>query len=161
VKGKGTTENSIEAVREYLTKEAGLEEFSQSDGSGLTRENRASPAEMVKLLLHMRRHKHAQAFLESLPTNGDRKGTLKSRMLAPDVKGRIRAKTGHIGGVSALSGYVESAGGDTYVFSILANAGENTKMGLPIRWRTGSASCWPAPAASEGGFTKLKGRRCP
>jgi serine-type D-Ala-D-Ala carboxypeptidase/endopeptidase (penicillin-binding protein 4) len=51
-------------------------------------------------------------------------------MLAPDVKGRIRAKTGHIGGVSSLSGYVDSAGGDTYVFSILANAGEQVKMGL-------------------------------
>jgi serine-type D-Ala-D-Ala carboxypeptidase/endopeptidase (penicillin-binding protein 4) len=130
MKGKGTTESSLEAVREFLTKEAGLEEFSQADGSGLTRENRASPAEMVKLLLFMKRHKHAQAFLESLPANGDRKGTLKNRMLAPDLKGRIRAKTGHIGGVSTLSGYVESAGGDTYVFSILANAGESTRMGL-------------------------------
>jgi serine-type D-Ala-D-Ala carboxypeptidase/endopeptidase (penicillin-binding protein 4) len=128
LKGKGSTDQSIEAVREFL-KEAGLEEFSQADGSGLTRENRASPAEMVKLLLHMKRHKHAQVFLDSLPANGDRKGTLKSRMTAPDLKGRIRAKTGHIGGVSTLSGYVESAGGDTYVFSILANAGENTRMG--------------------------------
>jgi serine-type D-Ala-D-Ala carboxypeptidase/endopeptidase (penicillin-binding protein 4) len=130
MKGKGTTELSIEAVREFLTKEAGLEDFSQVDGSGLTRENRASPAEMVKLLLYMRLQKHAKVFLDSLPTNGDRKGTLKNRMLAPDLKGRVRAKTGHIGGVSSLSGYIESAGGDTYVFSILANAGEQVKMGL-------------------------------
>jgi D-alanyl-D-alanine carboxypeptidase/D-alanyl-D-alanine-endopeptidase (penicillin-binding protein 4) len=129
-KGKGTTENGIEAVREFLTKDAGLEEFSQLDGSGLSRENRAAPAELVKLLLYMRLHRHAKVFLDSLAVNGDRKGTLKSRMLAPDLKGRIRAKTGHIGGVSSLSGYVDSAGGDTYVFSILTNAGEQVKMGL-------------------------------
>lgn len=130
MKGKGTTESSVEAAREFLHGEAGLEDFSQVDGSGLTRDNRASPAELVKLLLFMRLHKHSKVFLDSLPTNGDRKGTLKSRMLAPDVKGRVRAKTGHIGGVASLSGYVDSAGGDTYVFSILANAGEQMRMGL-------------------------------
>jgi D-alanyl-D-alanine carboxypeptidase/D-alanyl-D-alanine-endopeptidase (penicillin-binding protein 4) len=129
-KGKGTTENAIEAVREFLTKEVGLEEFSQTDGSGLTRENRAAPAEVVKLLLYMRKHAAAKVFLDSLPLNGDKKGTLKHRMLAPDLKGRIHAKTGHVGGVSSLSGYIESASGDTYVFSILANAGEQVKMGL-------------------------------
>ena len=130
MKGKGTTENAVDAVREFLTKDAGLEEFTQLDGSGLTRENRAAPSELVKLLLYMRLHKHGKIFIDSLPTNGDRKGTLKNRMLAPDLKGRIHAKTGHIGGVSSLSGYVESVGGDTYVFSILANAGEQVKLGL-------------------------------
>jgi D-alanyl-D-alanine carboxypeptidase/D-alanyl-D-alanine-endopeptidase (penicillin-binding protein 4) len=129
-KGKGTTENSIEAVRDFLTREAGLEEFAQVDGSGLSRENRAAPAELVKLLLYMRLHRHAKVFLDSLAQNGDRKGTLKHRLLAPELRGRIRAKTGHVGGVSSLSGYVESAGGDTYVFSILTNAGEQSKMGL-------------------------------
>lgn len=128
-KGKGTTENGIEAVREFLTREAGLEVFSQLDGSGLTRENRAAPAEIVKLLLFMRLHKQGKVFLDSLPVNGDRKGTLKNRMTAADVKGRIRAKTGHISGVSTLSGYVESAGGDTFVFSFLANAGEQGRLG--------------------------------
>lgn len=130
MKGKGTTENAVEAAREFLIKDAGLEEFTQIDGSGLTRENRAAPAELVKLLLYMRLQKYGKAFIDSLPMNGDRRGTLKNRMLAPDLKGRIHAKTGHIGGVSSLSGYVESVGGDTYVFSVLANAGEQVKMGL-------------------------------
>jgi len=129
-KGKGSTENGVAAVREFLTKDAGLEDFSQVDGSGLSRENRASPAELVKLLLYMRLHKTSKVFIDSLAVNGDPKGTLKHRLRAPDLKGRVRAKTGHIGGVSSLSGYVESAGGDTYVFSILSNAGEQTKMGL-------------------------------
>jgi len=121
-KGKGTRENGLAAAREYLAGEAGLESFSQEDGSGLTRENRASPADLVRLLLHMRAHAHAKAFLDSLPSNGAEKGTLRRRMTAADLKGRVRAKTGHISGVSTLSGYADSADGDTYLFSVLVNA---------------------------------------
>ncbi len=121
-KGKGTLENGLAAAREFLAGEAGLESFAQEDGSGLTRENRASPADLVRLLLHMRAHKHAKAFIDSLPSNGAEKGTLRRRLTAPDLKGRVRAKTGHISGVSSLSGYADSADGDTYVFSILVNA---------------------------------------
>lgn len=131
LKGKGSTNASIEAVRDFLTKEVGLEDFDQIDGSGLSRENRISPAEMVKLLLYMQRQPAAKAFLDSLPVNGDKRGTLKHRMLSPDLRSRIRAKTGHVGGVSSLSGYIDAAGGETYVFSIIVNApGEQTKMGL-------------------------------
>jgi len=131
VKGRGTTETAVEAVREFLKKDAGMEDFDQIDGSGLSRENRCSPADLVKLLAHMRRQPSAKVFLDSLPINGDKRGTLKHRLLSPDLRGRIHAKTGHIGGVSSLAGYIESAGGEIYVFSILVNApGEQTKMGL-------------------------------
>ena len=123
LKGKGTTENGLAAVREFLVKEVGLEEVSQVDGSGLTRENSASAADLVKLLLYMRKHRSGKDFAESLPANGVPKGTLRSRLTAPDLKGRLRAKTGHVGGVSTLSGYAESADGDTFVFSILVNSG--------------------------------------
>ncbi|HLY12116.1 MAG TPA: D-alanyl-D-alanine carboxypeptidase/D-alanyl-D-alanine-endopeptidase [Planctomycetota bacterium] len=131
LKGKGTTEASILAVKEFLTKDVGLEDFDQIDGSGLSRDNRMSAAEMVKLLVFMRQQPAGPAFLESLPVNGDKRGTLKHRMLSPDLRNRIRAKTGHVGGVSSLSGYIDAANGDTYVFSILVNAsGDQTKMGL-------------------------------
>jgi len=124
MKGQGTTENGVAAVREFLTAEPKLEDFSQTDGSGLTRENRSTAAELVKLLLYMRQHPSARAFIDALPTNGDKRGTLKSRMLAADVRGRVHAKTGHVNGVTTLSGYVEAAGGDTFVFSILVNTEE-------------------------------------
>jgi D-alanyl-D-alanine carboxypeptidase/D-alanyl-D-alanine-endopeptidase (penicillin-binding protein 4) len=131
MKGKGTTDASIEAVRDFLTKDAGLEDFDQVDGSGLSRDNRMSAAEMVKLLLYVRKQPAGKAFLESLPVNGDKRGTLKHRMLAPDLRGRIHAKTGHVGGVSSLSGYIDAANGETYVFSIIVNAAvDQAKMGL-------------------------------
>ena len=44
-------------------------------------------------------------------------------IVAPDLRGRVRAKTGHIGGVSTLSGYVESAGGATVFTLTLPKAG--------------------------------------
>lgn len=121
-KGLGTLENGLAAVREFCGKELQVDTLVQADGSGLTRENRASAADLVKLLLHMRGHAQAKTFLDSLPVNGAPKGTLRRRLLAPDLRGRVRAKTGHVAGVSTLSGYVDAAGGDTFVFSILVNA---------------------------------------
>jgi D-alanyl-D-alanine carboxypeptidase/D-alanyl-D-alanine-endopeptidase (penicillin-binding protein 4) len=120
-RGRGTLENGLAAVREFLRDGPKLEDVAQADGSGLTRENRASAAALVQLLVYMREHKDAKVFLDSLPSNGAAQGTLRTRMTASDVKGKVRAKTGHISGVSSLSGYAEAAGGDTFVFSILVN----------------------------------------
>ena len=103
MKGKGSTDASIDAVRDFLTKDVGLEDFDQIDGSGLSRENRMSAAEMVKLLLYMRRQAAGKAFLDSLPINGDKRGTLKHRMLSPDLRNRIHAKTGSMSNVRALA----------------------------------------------------------
>jgi len=52
----------------------------------------------------MRRQPCAKAFIDSLPVNGDKRGTLKHRMLSADLRNRIHAKTGHIGGVSHPGG---------------------------------------------------------
>lgn len=121
-RGCGTRENGLEAVKEFLSREVGLKGPSLADGSGLTRDNRASPEDVVELLRYMLRHPHAQVFLDSLPTGGLPHSTLRNRLKAPDLRDRVRAKTGHLRGVSALSGYAESVSGETYVFSILVNA---------------------------------------
>jgi D-alanyl-D-alanine carboxypeptidase/D-alanyl-D-alanine-endopeptidase (penicillin-binding protein 4) len=121
LRGKGTRENGLAVVQAFL-KEAGVEKASLADGSGLTRDNLASPEDVVKLLLFMRGHKHAKEFLESLPEGGMPGSTLRNRLKAGDLRGRVRAKTGHLAGVSTLSGFAESVGGETYAFSILVNA---------------------------------------
>jgi D-alanyl-D-alanine carboxypeptidase/D-alanyl-D-alanine-endopeptidase (penicillin-binding protein 4) len=57
-------------------------------------------------------------FYESLPIAGI-DGTLKTRMKGTKAEGNLRAKTGSIGGVSTLSGYVTTADGERLAFSIL------------------------------------------
>jgi len=91
------------------------------NGSGLSRTNRASPREVAKLLIHMRRSDGLRsAFFDSLAVAG-RNGTLANRMRGTAAQGRCSAKTGTIDGVSALSGYCR-AGAGTVAFSILMNS---------------------------------------
>ena len=90
------------------------------DGSGLSRGDRASPYRVARLLLALRERGDFDAFLNSLPIAG-RDGTLATRMRGGAARGRCRAKTGTLLGVSALSGYCTARSGDVYVFSILMN----------------------------------------
>ena len=91
-----------------------------ADGSGLTRSNRASPAQVVALLRAMWRTDAGDDFIQSLPLTG-REGTVASRMDGTAAEGRCRAKTGTLTGVSALSGYCFNRSGRVMAFSILMN----------------------------------------
>ncbi len=88
------------------------------DGSGLTRTNRASPAEVVRLLRSVRSEDFGGAFVHSLAVAG-REGTVADRMRGTAAAGRCRTKTGTITGVSNLSGYCFNGSGRVMVFSIL------------------------------------------
>jgi serine-type D-Ala-D-Ala carboxypeptidase/endopeptidase (penicillin-binding protein 4) len=90
------------------------------DGSGLTRGNSASPAEVGRLLQAMRTDHAGNRFVGSLAVAG-REGTVDDRMRGTPAEGRCRVKTGTITGVSALSGYCFNRSGKAMVFSILMN----------------------------------------
>ena len=63
------------------------------EGSGLSRNNLATPNATVTLLRFMSRHKDAQVYLDALPTAGV-DGTLAGRMTGTPAAGNARAKTG-------------------------------------------------------------------
>jgi D-alanyl-D-alanine carboxypeptidase/D-alanyl-D-alanine-endopeptidase (penicillin-binding protein 4) len=91
------------------------------DGSGLSRSDRAAPREVVRLLNSLRRERGFRSLYASLPIAG-RDGTLAGRMRSGPARGRCRAKTGTLTGVSALSGYCITRSGRTLTFSILMNS---------------------------------------
>jgi len=90
------------------------------EGSGLSRNNLATPNATVALLQFMSRHKYAEAFLQALPVAGV-DGTLRNRMKGTPAAGNVRAKTGSLLWAASLSGYVTTAAGEHLVFSAMLN----------------------------------------
>ena len=120
-RGVGSVEAGIEEMRDYL-KEVGLSpwEFFLSDGSGLARRNLVSPEASVKLLRAVWGSPNRQVYLDSLPIGGE-DGTLDWRFSRSPAKGRIRAKTGSLSHVTALSGYATRVDGTELAFSSFVN----------------------------------------
>jgi len=120
-RGVGSREAGLEELRQFLA-EAGIEEASYrfEDGSGLSRLNLVAPSAVVKLLGYMHRRPHREAWLSLLPVGGE-DGTLANRFAGQAEARRLRAKTGTLSHVSALSGYVESRSRGWLAFSVLVN----------------------------------------
>ena len=96
-------------------------DFIERDGSGLSRYDFVTPAALVAILTHVDRDERLRGpFEASLPIAG-RDGTLANRMKGTPAEGNVRAKTGSMANVRALSGYVTTADGEPLVFSIIAN----------------------------------------
>ena len=89
-----------------------------ADGSGFSRYNLSSANHIVKFLSYMYTSKHKDNFIFTLAGDGS-KSTLKNRLKFANSK--IRAKTGHLSGVSCLSGYIYSDKYGPLAFSILMN----------------------------------------
>jgi D-alanyl-D-alanine carboxypeptidase/D-alanyl-D-alanine-endopeptidase (penicillin-binding protein 4) len=117
----GSYEAGLEELENFLV-EAGLNkrEFEFVDASGLSRKDLVSPAGTVQLLTHMWKSPHRDDYLSTLPVAGE-DGTLDWRFSRTTARGRIRAKTGTLGHVTALSGYATTEDGRNLAFSIYVN----------------------------------------
>jgi serine-type D-Ala-D-Ala carboxypeptidase/endopeptidase (penicillin-binding protein 4) len=116
--GAGTTAAGASVVERFARAHgSGIHSV---DGSGLTRSNRASPRQVVDLLLAMREEPVGEDFIHDLALAG-KEGTVDERMRGTAAYGRCRTKTGTLTGVSNLSGYCFDASGRVMVFSILMN----------------------------------------
>jgi serine-type D-Ala-D-Ala carboxypeptidase/endopeptidase (penicillin-binding protein 4) len=93
----------------------------QRDGSGLSRYDYVTPETLVTILTHVDSDATLRTpFEASLPIAG-RDGTLANRLHGTAAEGNVRAKSGSMSNVRALSGYATSADGERLVFSIIAN----------------------------------------
>lgn len=118
--GSGSAEGGAAAIGALLDR-AGVDAAGVRivDGCGLSPLNRASAESFVAVLDYMARSPHAEPFMESLPVAGEVRRF--RRMGGTAAGGNLRAKTGTIKGVSALSGYVTAANGERIAFSIIGN----------------------------------------
>jgi D-alanyl-D-alanine carboxypeptidase/D-alanyl-D-alanine-endopeptidase (penicillin-binding protein 4) len=88
------------------------------EGSGLSRACLVTPGATVKLLRFVSHHRHRDAFIDALPIAGV-DGTLRNRFKGTPAEGNVRAKTGSLGYVDTLSGFLTDAGKEKLIFSIM------------------------------------------
>lgn len=113
----GTWDKGTQAVSNFL-QEIGISShmYLLEDGSGISRNNSISPANMVKFLSWMHRSDFSTDFMNSLPTSGINKN-LKGLIQEPRKKGLTRSDI--IYGVSTLSGFVYTKNKPSEIFSIM------------------------------------------
>ena len=119
------------------------------DGSGLSPLDLASARAFVRWLVYLERDSTLSGvFRETLAVPGG-VGTLQRRFPDLGPAASLRAKSGTLTNVSALSGYVTTAEGERIVFSILSNglrgsvasarSAEEAIVGALSRYRRGAA----------------------
>lgn len=119
----GTWPKGVAAIEEFLAQDVGIPKGSLvlRNGSGLNDTNRASARQILEVLAWgWRNPTVGPELLASLPIAGV-DGTTRNRLVGTLGEGRVRAKTGTLQNVTALSGYAISAGGTPYAFAIMVN----------------------------------------
>jgi serine-type D-Ala-D-Ala carboxypeptidase/endopeptidase (penicillin-binding protein 4) len=116
--GAGTTEAGLAVVRTWLTDQRlPADGVRLVDGSGLSDQDRLTCRLLADLLA---RGGPDGALAQGLARPG-RPGTLDDRFTGADLRDRLRAKTGTLKSVAALSGWLDTTSGRPLRFSILEN----------------------------------------
>jgi serine-type D-Ala-D-Ala carboxypeptidase/endopeptidase (penicillin-binding protein 4) len=92
----------------------------QTDGSGLSRHDLATPRAFVALLQYAMKQNWFGVYYDSLPVAGV-DGTLEDRMRNSAGATRIHAKSGSLQHVRTRSGYAELPNGRRLIFSFMSN----------------------------------------
>ena len=122
--GQTTSALGLEVLKTTLTQlRVNPTSYFIVDGSGLSRKNLISPEALVQVLQGMAKVPTASIFRASLPIAG-RTGTLKNRFRGTPAEGIVVAKTGTVGGVVSLSGYITTVNYEPLVFSVIVNQTE-------------------------------------
>lgn len=118
VNNTGSIESALKMFDAYCEK-IGLnpENIKIVDGSGVSKNNLMNTDFMTDFLVAQSKLQTFDAFRNSMATAGE--GTLTDRMLY--FKGNLRAKTGTLSDISAITGYITSKAGNLYAFDIMIN----------------------------------------
>lgn len=118
--GEGSVEGGKAMERKFLA-EIGLDsaDFEVWDGCGLSPKNKVKPSVETQLLAKMARHPKGSYYINSLAGPG--LGTGSKRQLDNPYPWLTRFKTGFIGEVHALVGYVFPMDGDTLAVAMYLN----------------------------------------
>lgn len=124
--GEGSFDKGLEVLKGELAA-YGIEPTNLliRDGSGISHLTLVTANEISSLLYHIQKEAWFNVFLESLPIAGNEDridgGTLRTRLNGTPVAGKVRAKTGTLTSVTAISGYLKTKTGKELIFSILVN----------------------------------------
>jgi D-alanyl-D-alanine carboxypeptidase/D-alanyl-D-alanine-endopeptidase (penicillin-binding protein 4) len=117
----GTLDKSRDVVRRWLAqRNTAIPELVMDNGSGLSRIERITARGMGTLLVAAFRSPVMPEFMASLPLVAA-DGTMKKRLANADVAGQAHIKTGSLGGVRAIAGYVLDAKGRRTVVVFIVN----------------------------------------
>ncbi|MFS0574007.1 D-alanyl-D-alanine carboxypeptidase/D-alanyl-D-alanine-endopeptidase [Sporosarcina sp. 179-K 3D1 HS] len=140
--GEGSWDAGLQVMHDFV-ESSGLDrkQWHLEDASGLSSSNKVSAAQLSELLYQVRSKPWYRSFVQALPVAGANErfigGTLRNRMKAAPARGNVIAKTGSLTNVNALSGYAETKGGETLIFSILTE-GQKTST-IPVIDRMATA----------------------
>lgn len=100
------------------------------DGSGLADANRIASLSLAQILVRALNLPSERGFYDLLPQGG-KSGTLKGYEFGAAL-GRVRAKTGHLTGVSSLAGYVVSRRHGIVSFAFMIDGSPNDPDGAMV-----------------------------
>lgn len=117
----GSFEEGARVVRQFMVN-AGVADadFYLVDGCGLSNDDKITPRAFTRLLAYASQQSWGAGWRQTLPLAGV-DGTLDHRFAKSPLKGQMWAKTGTLGEVNSLSGYVNASSGRMVAFSILVN----------------------------------------
>jgi len=130
--GEPTLAAAEHSVRAWFTAQ-GLNDkgLVLDNGSGLSRSERISPAQLAGLLRASQTGAQAPELLAALPVAG-LDGTLSRRLKEGPAVGKARLKTGTLRDAVGLAGFVPDANGKPWVFAALLNHPEAAAKGRPV-----------------------------
>ena len=119
--GTGSWEGGDRALRQVLDG-LGIDHVGAAfaDGSGLSRDDRATARMLVELDRRMLASRHAATWRSLMAVMGE-SGTLERRMAGTLAQGRFLGKTGTLRDVSGLVGSAAGADGRRYHLAVIAN----------------------------------------